>query len=397
MATQFQNAFSDNALKNLVILLVLTHPLNEEARHTHVALAGALFAAPFILFSMLGGWLADRFSKQEVMSCVKLSEIFIMLLAAFGFWTNTMAFQFSAIFLMGCHSAIFAPSKYSILPEILPAERLSWGNGILELLTFVGIIAGTVAGGFLATHFKDKSYSAALLLAILAAGGWVMCRGIPRSIPANPSCPARFNPVTDFWRQLAVMKRDRDLWRANLGNAGFFFIAALVQMSLVLYGQSILALTESQIGLLNAALAVGIGIGSVAAGYASKGRINYKLVPFGAMIMSFATLPMGFQNVSPGLFYACLVVLGLGGGFFIVPIAAVLQHSPTPENKGAVQGAASVLSFVGILLASGVQVVLNKFLHVEIARVFWVCGVTAFVCGLYAAKSRASIDASLER
>ena len=391
MGTQFQNAFSDNALKNLVILLVLTHPMNAEARNTHVALAGALFAAPFILFSMLGGWLADRFSKQAVMSYVKLSEILIMLLAAFGFWTNTIAFQFSAIFLMGCHSAIFAPSKYSILPEILPAERLSWGNGILELLTFLGIIAGTVAGGFLATHFKDNAYGAALLLAILAAGGWLMCRGIPRSVPANPSCPARINPVTDFWRQLTLMKQDRDLWRANLGNAGFFFIAALVQMNLVLYGQSVLALSESQIGMLNAALAVGIGIGSVAAGYASRGRINYKLVPFGAMIMSFATLPMGFQNVSPGLFYTCLVGLGLGGGFFIVPIAAVLQHSPTPENKGAVQGAASVLSFVGILLASGVQVVMNKFLHVEIAHVFWVCGVTALVCGLYAKKSRATI------
>lgn len=397
MGTQFQNAFSDNALKNLVILLVLARSLGEAERSTHVALAGALFAAPFILFSMFGGWLADRFSKQAVMTYVKLSEIAIMLLAAFGFWTNTMAIQFSAIFLMGCHSAIFAPSKYSILPEILPAQRLSWANGILELLTFLGIIAGTIAGGFLATHFKDNAYKAALLLATLAAGGWFMCRGIPRGVPANPSCPARFNPVTDFWKQLGFMKQDRDLWRANLGNAGFFFIAALVQMNLVLYGQNVLALTESQIGMLNAALAVGIGIGGVAAGYASKGRIHYKLVPFGAMIMSLATFPMGLPNVSAAVFYTCLIVLGLGGGFFIVPITAVLQHSPRPENKGAVQGAASVLSFIGILLASGVQVLVNKFLHGEMARVFWVCGATAFVCGVYAAKSRAKMDALPER
>jgi MFS family permease len=390
MATQFQNAFSDNALKNLVILLILAHPMSEGERNTRVALTGALFAAPFVLFSMLGGWLADRFPKRSVMLCVKATEIGIMLLATIGLGCRNLPVQLIAVFLMGCHSAIFGPSKYSILPEILPLEKLSWGNGILELLTFLGIILGTVAGGFLAGYCKDRPFGGGILLATIAVFGWALCRGIPRGIPANPECPMRINPITDLWRQLRLMKGDRDLWRANLGNAAFFFLAALVQMNLVLYGQGVLHLNESQNGMLNASLAIGIGVGSVAAGYASKGRINYKLVPIGALLMWGATIPMGLENVSSRIFYGCLILLGLGGGLFIVPITAVLQHRPAPANKGAVQGAASVLSFVGILIASGVQVILSKAAHLGAAHVFWVCGSVALLTGIYVASSRNS-------
>ncbi len=116
MATQFQTAFSDNALKNLVIMLVMARGLTEPERNAYVALAGALFAAPFILFSMLGGWLADRFSKQRVMSAVKAAEAGIMLFAALALALRNLPLELTAVFLMGCHSAIFGPSKYVILP-----------------------------------------------------------------------------------------------------------------------------------------------------------------------------------------------------------------------------------------------------------------------------------------
>ncbi len=388
MATQFQNAFSDNALKNLVILLVLSQPMSEEDRNTHVALAGALFAAPFILFSMLGGWLADRFSKQRVMFWVKAAELGIMLLAATGLGLRSLPIQLAAIFLMGCHSAIFGPSKYSILPELLPLEKLSWGNGLLELLTFLGIICGTIAGGIFADKLKHTPSLAGLLLAAIAIAGWVCVQGVPRVPPANPSCPLRANPLTDLWRQMQAMRPDRDLWRANWGNAGFFFVAALVQMNLVLYAQTVLHLNETQNGLLNAALALGIGVGSVLAGYASRGRIEYRLVPAGAAVMALATLPMGWDGISTPAFCVALAALGLGGGLYIVPITAVLQHRPAPESKGAVQGAASVLSFIGILSASGAQVLLHKIAHLGAGRVFWACGFVALCTGGYVAATR---------
>ncbi|MFZ9992677.1 MAG: MFS transporter, partial [Opitutales bacterium] len=252
MATQFQNAFSDNALKNLVIMLVMARGLTEPERNAYVALAGALFAAPFILFSMLGGWLADRFSKQQVMSAVKAAEVGIMLFAALALALHNLPLELTAVFLMGCHSAIFGPSKYGILPEVLPHDRLSWGNGILELLTFLGIIFGTVAGAFFAESLAGVPGVAGLILAALAVGGWWCSRQVPAVPAAAPERPLPLNPVAELWKQLKVMKQDRDLWRANWGNVGFFFVAALVQMNLLLHAKDVLRLAETKTGLLSA-------------------------------------------------------------------------------------------------------------------------------------------------
>lgn len=388
MATQFQNAFSDNALKNLVILLVLAGPMPEEERNTHVVLVGALFAAPFIMFSMFGGWLADRFSKKHVMNGVKLAEIGIMLFAALALMLRNIPMELASIFFMGCHSAIFGPSKYGILPEVLPLEKLSWGNGILELLTFLGIIFGTVAGAFFAGSFTGMQGISGLILMAFAFIGWRVSLHITPVPAADPTCPLRMNPITDLWKQLKVMKKDRDLWRANWGNTGFYFIAALVQMNLLIYAKDVLHLSETHIGLLSGALALGIGIGSVVAGYASRGHIEYRLVPIGAVGLALSTIPMGLSGIGIVGFTIALVALGFTAGLFIVPIAAVLQHRPSPESKGAVQGAANLLSFIGILAASGAQWISFETLHLTPGQVFWVCGGFALLTGAYAAISR---------
>ncbi len=381
IATQCQNAFSDNALKNLVILLVLSQPMSQSDRDNAVALAGALFALPFITFSMFGGWLADRFSKQRVMSGVKLAETFIMLFAALALGLHSLPLQLGAVFLMGCHSAFFGPSKYGILPEILPLDKLSWGNGIVELLTFVGIILGTLSGGILAGRFTDQPWISGLLLAALALAGWATSAFIPKVPPANPQRTLQLNPAKDLLAQLRKMAPDPLLWRANLGNTGFFFIAALVQMNLVLFAHDVLHLTESKNALLNAALAIGIGIGSVTAGYGSRGRIEYRLISLGSVLMALSTVPMGLAAITTPVFTGMLLLLGFGAGLFIVPVCAVLQNRPAPEDKGAVQGAASVLSFVGILASAGVQ----RLMHTQFSsgKIFWLCGILSIALGLY--------------
>jgi acyl-[acyl-carrier-protein]-phospholipid O-acyltransferase/long-chain-fatty-acid--[acyl-carrier-protein] ligase len=386
MCTQFQNAFSDNALKNLVILLVLSKPMSQEQRDTSVTLAGALFALPFILLSIFGGWLADRFPKNRVIATIKAVEVFIMLFAACALFLGNLPMELFAILLMGCHSALFGPSKYGSLPELLPFEKLSWGNGILELLTFLGIISGTLFGGLFAGWFKETPGVSGLVLALLALAGWVASRRIPLLPAADPGCPVRINPVLELWRQLKLMRRDRDLWRANFGNTGFFFIAALVQMNLVLFAHDVLKLSEARNASLNAALAIGIGVGSVIAGYASRGRIEYRLLPCGAVVMFLSTLPMGLSSIQVIPFACALVCLGLGAGLFIVPITAVLQSRPAPEHKGAVQGAASVLSFIGILAATGMQRLLR--FKLSAGEIFWVCGAVALGVGAYVTYSR---------
>ena len=391
MGTQFQNAFSDNALKQLIILVLLASAAassGEAGDDRLVSLVTAVFSAPFILFAMLGGWLADRNSKQSMMVYVKSAEMGIMAFAGVALWLKSLPLMLGAIFLMGCHSAIFAPSKYGILPEILPHEKLSWGNGILELLTFLGVILGTVAAGVFSDRFTGREWIAGPILMVIAFGGWLLSRQVTPVPAADPTCPVRINPVTDLWHQLRIMKQDRDLWRACWGNTGFYFISALVMMNVVVFGKSVLHLTGTQNSMMNVWLALGIGIGSVVAGYASRGRIEYRLVPLGALGLALSTVPMGMEGVTPDTFGVCMATLGFFAGLFIVPVVSVIQHRPSPESKGAVQGAVSSLSFIGIMAAAGVQWVARETFHITSGQVFWVCGASAIICGAYAAISR---------
>jgi len=391
MATQFQNAFSDNALKQLIILVLLASAAassGEAGDDRLVSLVTAVFSAPFILFAMLGGWLADRNSKQRMMVYVKTAEMGIMAFAGLALSLKSLPLMLGAIFLMGCHSAIFAPSKYGILPEILPHDKLSWGNGILELLTFLGVILGTVAAGVFYDAFTGREWIAGPILVVIAFGGWLFSRQVTPVPAADPTCPVRINPVIDLWRQLSIMKQDRDLWRACWGNTGFYFISALVMMNVVVFGKSVLHLTGTQNSMMNVWLALGIGIGSVVAGYASRGRIEYRLVPLGALGLALSTVPMGMEGVTPDTFRICMATLGFSAGLFIVPVVSVIQHRPSPESKGAVQGSVSSLSFLGILAAAGVQWVARETFHISSGQVFWVCGATAVICGAYAGVSR---------
>jgi len=391
MATQFQNAFSDNALKQLIILVLLATAATssgEAGDDRLVSLVTAVFSAPFILFAMLGGWLADRNSKQRMMVYVKTAEMGIMAFAGLALWLKSLPLMLGAIFLMGCHSAIFAPSKYGILPEILPHEKLSWGNGILELLTFLGVILGTVAAGAFSDAFKEREWIAGPILVAIAFGGWLLSRQVTPVPAADPTCPVRVNPVTDLWRQLWIMKQDRDLWRACWGNTGFYFISALVMMNVVVFGKIDLHLTGTENSMLNVWLALGIGFGSVVAGYASRGHIEYRLVPIGALGLALSTVPMGMEGVTADTFRICMATLGFSAGLFIVPVVSVIQHRPSPESKGAVQGSVSSLSFLGIMAAAGVQWLSRETFHISSGQVFWVCGASAIICGSYAAISR---------
>ena len=167
------------------------------------------------------------------------------------------------------------------------------------------------------------------------------------------------------------------------------------QMNLTIFAKDALHLGEDENGYLNAALAIGIGVGSALAGYVSRGKIQYGLVPLGAVGMALFSIPMGMAGITTVSFSLCLVGLGLTAGLFIVPLAAVLQHRPAPENRGAVQGAANVLSFIAIFAVSGVQFVLDQKLHLSQGEVFWVCGAVALVSGFYAVATRRGAIAEL--
>ncbi len=389
MFTQFQGAFSDNALRWLVIFPVLASlVLSDTEKDGFASHASLLFAVPFLLFSTVGGWLADRYSKRSVMIGVKVGEIAIMIFAAIALYSENQALQLASICLMGLHSTAFAPAKYGIMPEVLPTSQLSAGNGILELLTFIGIILGTFAGGWLAEGLVHREAWSGILLACLAAVGLLTSIGISKVPAADPNKPFNWNILGEIWTNLRVMKQDRDLWRANWGNTAFFFVATLVQINLALYAQKIFHLKPTEQAGLQAATSLGIGFGSLLAGRLSKGHIEYGLIPLGAGTMAVAGVLLGWPGIGTPMFAAGLALLGLGGGFFIVPIVSVLQHRPSPQTKGAVQGAASWLSWIGIAAAAITQTLLSGSLHLSYGQIFWVCGAVAALAGISVTWSR---------
>jgi acyl-[acyl-carrier-protein]-phospholipid O-acyltransferase/long-chain-fatty-acid--[acyl-carrier-protein] ligase len=370
IATQFQGAFNDNGLKFFVIFLVLGTNPSDSQKDLLVFYVGNLFAVPFLLFSMAGGYLADRFSKRSVAIATKIFEIFAMLFALYAFANGSTRLAFAVIFLASTQAAFFGPAKYGLLPELLPDELLSWGNGILELTTFIAIIAGAVAGPLLAQQFHGRELYAGLIFGACTLVGLTTSFTISRVPAADPFRKFRFNIFGDLIKQVQVVRPDRTLHLAVVGNTYFWFLGALLQFVIVFYGREVLHIDETHGGYLQAALAIGIGLGSYAAGLLSAGKIEYGLIPLGAIGMSLFAFAISIPGLTFLQVVLLLAALGFSGGFFIVPINALIQHRPAEDKKGSVIAFANFLSFVGVIGASAIYSGFTHYLHIGLQSFF---------------------------
>ena len=383
IATQFQGAFNDNGLKFFVIFLILGTNPSDSQKDWLVFVIGNLFALPFILFSMAGGYLADRFSKRSVAIATKIFEVCAMLFAMYAFARGNSRMAFAVIFLASTQAAFFGPAKYGLLPELLPSQLLSWGNGILELTTFLAIIAGAVIGPLLAQSYHGREVIAGLIFGGCSLVGLATSLGISRVPPADPSRKFRFNLFGDLKRQIQLVRPDRVLNLAITGNTYFWFLGALLQFVIVFYGREVLHLDETRGGYLQAALAIGIGLGSYAAGLLSAGKIEYGLIPLGAIGMSVFALAISFHGLTFFQVLLLLGALGFAGGFFVVPINALIQHRPEENHKGSVIAFANFLSFVGVIAASAIYSGFTHYLHVGLASFFIWTAVMSLAATVY--------------
>lgn len=384
IVTQFQGAFSENALKNLVILLILDMGLSQTQKNNLVPIVLVLFSLPFILFSMAGGYLADQFSKRSATIGTKLFEICSTFAALAGLALQSLPLEFVAIFLLSTQAALFGPSKYGLLPEILPEQELSWGNGIIELGTFMAIITGTIAAGYMSDGFRGRQQWSGTIFIGLAIFGTLVSLGISRVPVANPVRKFHPNFVAEVWRETLEIKKDHILWLAVLGNTYFWFLGGLLQPIILLYGKQVLHLSDTHNTYLQAALAIGIGLGSVAAGYLSGGKIEYGLIPLGALGLTVFSFVLASSHLSFTAVTALLAFLGFFGGFFAVPVNALIQHRPEIERRGAVLATAGVLSFIGIAFSGVAYYLLASVLNLSPGHVFLVGSGLTFVATIFA-------------
>jgi acyl-[acyl-carrier-protein]-phospholipid O-acyltransferase/long-chain-fatty-acid--[acyl-carrier-protein] ligase len=386
IVTQFQGSFNDNGLKFLVIYLLVDQGLPDSTRNLLIPVVGALFALPFIFFSLTGGYFADRFSKRSVTIGTKFFEIGVMFVAIAALAMNNLPLECVAVFLISTQGALFGPSKYGLLPEILPEKELSWGNGVIELGTFLSAIVATMAAGYLADEFRGRQIWSGLLLLGFTLFGLLTSLGISRVPAANPARQFRKNPFADLSGQLRIIMKDHVLRWAIAGNSYLFFLAALLQFVIVIYGHDVLNVNDTQISYIQASVGVGIGLGSLAAGYLSGGKIEYGLIPLGAIGMTVFGFLVSRQGLGLMQVHIYLGLLGFFGGFFAVPLGALIQHRPKPEEKGGVIAASNFFSFVGIFLAGGVYYLLLSVVHLQPGQIFMVGAIMTLAATFYAVK-----------
>src|SRR5580700_11792294 len=368
--TQFQGAFNENGLKNLVVFLILGMAMQQADRDRLIFIVGMLFSVPFILFSMTGGFLADRYSKRTVTIGTKFLEMAVMGLAIAGLGWQNLHLEMAAVFLASTQAALFGPSKYGLLPELLPQSLLSWGNGVLELGTFLAVIAGGVSGAFLADFFQAHQEWSGLIFLGLSVVGLIFSFGITKVPAADPTKKFRANPIGDLWVQGSLIRKDRVLWLSVLGNTYFWFLGALLTANIVFYGSDVLHISSTRTGILQAAVAIGIGLGSLAAGYLSSGKVEYGLIPLGSVGMTVFGVLLSAPNLSFAHVLMLLAALGFSAGFFAVPVNALIQHRPDEKDKGGGIAAANLLSFVGIGGAAGVYYFFQHYAHFSPPSIF---------------------------
>src|SRR5579883_2805127 len=380
IATQFQVAFSDNALKWLVSYLVLESCVSHEQREFLFVLVVPL------VFSIPGGYFADRFSKSNVTVCTKLLELLTMGCATYALWVNRLDLAAVALFFLCTQGAIFGPSKYGLIPELLPTAKLSWGNGVIELWTLLAAIGGTLAGGFLAHAFHGRQEWSGIFLVSLSVIGLLTSFGITRVPAADHRRRFAWNWAKEVFEEIQRMRQDAVLWVAVIANTFFWFLGAILLLNIVLYATDILQVDEVHSSYLMAALSLGIGGGSYLAGHASGRRIEMGMILPGLTGIVLVNSALFAPALSYPTVMALLFLLGLCAGFFVVPVNALIQNRPRPEVRGRVIGAANFLSFGGIALQPVVQYAMLRLGHPDPGHVFLICAIACVAMALVLAQ-----------
>ena len=372
--TQFLGAFNDNVFKNaLVVLLTFQTAQWTTLKPELLAnLAAGIFILPFFLFSATAGQLADKYDKARLARLVKVLEIVIMLIAGAGFGLHSLSLLLFSLFLLGLHSTLFGPVKYAILPQHLREDELVGGNALIEAGTFVAILLGTLAGGLLAGAEGGTVWIVGAGL-VVAVAGYLTSRGIPVAPPPVPELRINPNPVTETWHNIGFARENRTVFLSILGISWFWLYGALMLAQFPAYAKNVLGGSEASVTLLLGVFTLGIGLGSLLCERLSASQVEIGLVPFGSIGLTVFGIDLALASpaVPPAQPHAVLALLsvpstlhvlfdlfalGMFGGFFIVPLYALMQIRSSASHRARIIAANNIVNalfmVVGALAAA---------------------------------------------
>ncbi|CAH6853957.1 MFS transporter [Vibrio chagasii] len=385
--TQFLGAFNDNIFKNVLLLFVAfasvdTLPISS---NLFINLAAGLFILPFFLFSALAGVLADKYEKSWFIRKVKLLEVVIMSLGAIGFIYESYGILLLLLFLMGTQSAFFGPVKYALLPQQLETKELVSGNALVETGTFLAILIGTLGAGIIASEESAKLV-AAICIVSFAVLGYVSSCFIPEAPSNAPDLKVKWQPIKLTKATLAIAKKDRPTFQALMSISWFWFLGATYLTQFPNFTKLHLNGTESSVAFLLALFSVGIAIGSLACDKLSNHRIEIGIVPMGSLGISIFGLLMAastpeslpefssFQQFVTHSelwpLFAYLLLLGISGGIFIVPLYSLMQLRAKPDERAQVIAGLNIYNSLFMVGSAVMGIVCLSVLELSIPQLF---------------------------
>jgi len=373
-ATQFLGALNDNMFKLLVIAFLIGRQGRSSASNT-TALAGAVFVVPFLLFTAFAGKLADRCSKRNIIVWVKIAEVAVMGAGCVAFMTSEASVLYCVLFAMAAQSAFFGPSKYGIIPELVGPEQLSRANSFLEALTYLAIVMGTACTPLLLRLTNEHYAQAGLFCAAIAAVGVLFSLPILRTAAAGGGKDASVFFLRDIWRTVRSIRGDRRLLLAVFASAYFLLIGTFIYINIIPYGIEQLGLNETDSGYMFIPAAIGIGIGAFWAGRLSGRKVEFGVVPLGAIGLTLSSVGLGLVQSRWHLVFSLIFLMGVSAGLFIVPVKAFIQLRSSNRHRGEILAASSFLGWLGALLASGFIYLFSSLWSMSAAQMFTILGV----------------------
>jgi 1-acyl-sn-glycerol-3-phosphate acyltransferase len=372
---QFLGALNDNVFKQALVILLTYSTASYTTMSTDILqnLAQALFVLPFFLFSATAGQLADKYEKSRLISITVAIELCCMALGAAGFFLHSLPLLFAALFLGGVQSALFGPVKYAILPQHLKETELVGGNGMVEMGTSVAILVGMMLGGWLVAQEGWGVTAAAFVTMAISATGFLLSRLIPLAPAAAPELKINWNPLTETWRNFQFMRGNRTVFLSVLGISWFWFYGSIFITQFPNLSKDILSGQESVVTLLLIVFSIGIGVGSLLCERLSGHKVEIGLVPFGSIGMTLFGIDLYFalaahlqhepmallpflQDAGHWRILGDLFLIGLFGGFYIVPLYALIQIRSEPSHRSRIIAGNNILNAVFMVAAAGIAI-----------------------------------------
>ncbi|AMW79160.1 acyltransferase [Acinetobacter sp. TGL-Y2] len=395
--TQFFGALNDNVFKQS-LLLVITYGLIQQQSASISTLnnmAALLFILPYFIFSATAGQIADKYERSFLIRNIKLLEIVIMLIGSAGFMLGNLWLLLIALFLMGTHSTFFGPIKYAILPEILKPQELMSGNALFQSGTSIAILIGMILGGVVISSSGGNLLWISMTVVGIAVIGYLCSRFILKQTVRTPELEVDWNVFRTSFQTLKYAKSLPVVFTILLGNSWYWFYGATYLTQIPQLTQQNLHGNENVVSLLLTFFSVGIGVGSLLCRKIGGTEVNIKMVPIGAIGLtvfafylagSLAFVPertgdfIGIaQMFSSGMSYyhvmIAVTLLGISGGFYIVPLYAMMQAYSPRSHRARVVAANNILNAVFMVSSAIFSIIILSILKIDIKILFSITAV----------------------